>query len=267
MYRQMETDKWRLVMNRNERRILVVEDILSPADKEDIKENDYEAVYIASCSGYDIDNVQTILSVHPLLEKKSGLKPIFVTDKLRGRLRMLAELIDGYADGPLAVSVINKIEKIYGNMQEMNFSCRTIQAETEEERLVHAFRLMVSRKKYRLVPLLSPGSSSGYVMPFIEVVERMGLVSATSRKRFRRSWWNWTTCGLSVSSIGYICVRSVSIHTSCSSRSVPSAGVQTSGVSRLSIISGVPMYLPKVPTRGMANWSVRSVTRHCGISG
>lgn len=185
MYRQMETDKWRLVMNRNERRILVVEDILSPADKEDIKENDYEAVYIASCSGYDIDNVQTILSVHPLLEKKSGLKPIFVTDKLRGRLRMLAELIDGYADGPLAVSVTNKIEKIYGNMQEMNFSCRTIQAETEEERLVHAFRLMVSRKKYRLVPLLSPGSSSGYVMPFIEVVERMGLVRATSRKRFQ----------------------------------------------------------------------------------
>lgn len=181
----METDKWKLVTNRNGRSILVVENALSPTDKEAIRESDYEAVYVASCFGFDIDNVQTILSVHPLLERKSGLKPIFVTDKLRGRLRMLAELIDGYADGPNAVSVTNKIEKIYGHIRGLDFSFQEIRPDTEESRLIHAFRWMVSRKRYRMVPLLSPGSSSGYVMPFIEVIERMGLVGTTSRKRFQ----------------------------------------------------------------------------------
>lgn len=185
MYRQIETDKWELVTNRNERRILVVEGFLSQTDKEGINESDYEAVYIASCSGFDIDHVQAILSVHPLLERKSGLKPVFVTDRLRGRLRMLAELIDGYADGPVAVSVTNKIEKIYKNIQGWDFSFPEKQPDSEEARLVHAFRWMVSRKRYRMVPLLSPGSSSGYVMPFMEVIERMGLVGTTSRKRFQ----------------------------------------------------------------------------------
>lgn len=185
MYRQVDTDKWDLVTNRNGRSILVVENALSPADKSVIKENDYEAIYIASCSGFDIDNVQTILSVHPLLERKSGLKPIFVTDRLRGRLRMLAELIDGYADGPDAVSVANKIEKIYENIRRLHFSLREIRLDTEETRLIHAFRWMLSRKRYKMAPLLSPGSSSGYVMPFIEVIERMGFVGTTSRKRFQ----------------------------------------------------------------------------------
>ena len=112
-------DTWKIVTNHNERRILVVNGILSEEYKKELRWEDYEAIFIESFFGQASQDYQAIFSIHPLLERSAGLKPIFVTDKLRSKLGIFAEVIDGYADSPTSPSVTNKIEQIYQNRRKM----------------------------------------------------------------------------------------------------------------------------------------------------
>ena len=176
---------WKIITNSKGRKILVVNGILSEERKKELCWKDYEAIFVESFFEQVFKNYQSILSVHPLLEKSAGLKPIFVTDKLRSKLGMLAEVVDGYADSPTSSNVTNKIEKIYQNIQEMGIVHQSVLVDTKESALIHAFRFVIARKQFKMTPLLSVGSSSGYVTPFIEVLERAGIIDITLRKLFQ----------------------------------------------------------------------------------
>ena len=82
-------DTWKIVTNHNERRILVVNGILSEEYKKELRWEDYEAIFIESFFGQASQDYQAIFSIHPLLERSAGLKPIFVTDKLRSKCQTL----------------------------------------------------------------------------------------------------------------------------------------------------------------------------------
>lgn len=176
---------WRIVLNCKERKILVINGILSAEQKKKLHWEDFEAIYIESCFELDMLNHQSIFSIHPLLVSISGLKPFFVTDKLRSRLGILSEVIDGYADSPTSVSVTNKIEKIYRNIDEIGIVHQDIMIQSKESSLIHAFRFVIARKLYKLTPLLSNGASSGYATPFVEVLERVGYIDITLRRIFQ----------------------------------------------------------------------------------
>lgn len=77
------------------------------------------------------------------------MKPIFVTDKLRSKLGIFAEVIDGYADSPTSPSVTNKIEQIYQNRRKMGIVHQVGWVDTKEAILIHSFRFMISRKNSR----------------------------------------------------------------------------------------------------------------------
>ena len=152
---------WKIVVNRHERKILVVNGILSAEYKKELHWEDYEAIFIESFFGSASQDYQAIFSIHPLLERSAGLKPFFVTDKLRSKLGIFAEVIDGYADSPTSPSVTNKIEQIYQNRRKMGIVHQVGWVDTKEAILIHSFRFMISRKKFKMTPLLSEGSTSG----------------------------------------------------------------------------------------------------------
>lgn len=178
-------DTWKIVTNHNERRILVVNGILSEEYKKELRWEDYEAIFIESFFGQASQDYQAIFSIHPLLERSAGLKPIFVTDKLRSKLGIFAEVIDGYADSPISPSVTNKIEQIYQNRRKMGIVHQVGWVDTKEAILIHSFRFMISRKKFKMTPLLSEGSTSGYIIPFMEVLERAGILDISLRRLFQ----------------------------------------------------------------------------------
>lgn len=176
---------WKIVTNDKGRKILVVNGILSDEQKKKLRLEDYEAIYVESFFKQMFQNYHSVFSIHPLMEKSAGLKPIFVTDKLRTKLGILAEVIDGYADSPTSPGVTNKIEKIYQNIQEMGIVHQTVLIDTKESALIHSFRFVIARKQFKMTPLLSVGSTSGYVTPFIEILERAGIIDITLRKLFQ----------------------------------------------------------------------------------
>lgn len=176
---------WKIVTNPNERKILVVNGVLSEEYKKELHLKDYEAIFIESFFEQASQDYQAIFSIHPLLEKSAGLKPFFVTDKLRSKLGIFAAMIDGYADSPTSPSVTNKIEKIYQNIREMGIVHQVGWVDTKEAILIHSFRFMISRKKFKMTPLLSEGSTSGYIIPFMEVLERAGILDISLRRLFQ----------------------------------------------------------------------------------
>lgn len=178
-------DTWKIVTNPNERRILVVNGVLPEEYKKELHLKDYEAIFIESFFGQVSQDYQAIFSIHPLLERSAGLKPIFVTDKLRSKLGIFAEVIDGYAASPTSPSVTNKIEQIYQNIQEMGIVHQVGWVDTKEAVLIHSFRFIISRKKFKMTPLLSEGSTSGYIIPFMEVLERAGILDISLRRIFQ----------------------------------------------------------------------------------
>lgn len=68
---------WKIVTNPNERKILVVNGVLSEEYKKELHLKDYEAIFIESFFGHASQDYQAIFSIHPLLEKSAGLKPFF----------------------------------------------------------------------------------------------------------------------------------------------------------------------------------------------
>ena len=60
-------DTWKIVTNHNERRILVVNGILSEEYKKELRWEDYEAIFIESFFGQASQDYQAIFSIHPLL--------------------------------------------------------------------------------------------------------------------------------------------------------------------------------------------------------
>lgn len=175
----------KIIVNENGRRILIIDEILDIDNITYIKETDFDVLFLHSAYTTYEKNYQAIISIHPLLANKCWFKPIFITNKLEGKIRLLQNTIDGFAINPTEQHITYKIEDIYENVSRLRFPKNdTDSVLSPEQRLIHQCQYMISRNQFLLTPILTDLSDIAYASPFVELFERQGLVTFHERNSF-----------------------------------------------------------------------------------
>lgn len=257
-----------IVTNRNQRRILVINDVVNVDHTPEIHFEDFDAIFINVIDSIMDRVMLAIRLASPLQSEKCRFKPCYVTRRLTGWLGKAQVIIDGYATSPDDNSMARGIEDIYANMRRQNFLLGTDPVVTHAEEVVRLCRFAISRGKYTFSSQPTPGLSEGYMALYYYTLWFAGqqTIQAEERDFFHNQLLR----------LGYIrrnrfidvstYARYVIAATFFSSRRVPTAGVPTCMRSRCCIISDVPMCRRNTRIRQTENWYAQSVSVCLGIS-
>lgn len=152
-----------IVTNRNQRRILVINDVVNVDHTPEIHFEDFDAIFINVIDSIMDRVMLAIRLASPLQSEKCRFKPCYVTRRLTGWLGKAQVIIDGYATSPDDNSMARGIEDIYANMRRQNFLLGTDPVVTHAEEVVRLCRFAISRGKYTFSSQPTPGLSEGYM--------------------------------------------------------------------------------------------------------
>ena len=122
-----------IVTNRNQRRILVINDVVNVDHTPEIHFEDFDAIFINVIDSIMDRVMLAIRLASPLQSEKCRFKPCYVTRRLTGWLGKAQVIIDGYATSPDDNSMARGIEDIYANMRRQNFLLGTDPVVTHAE--------------------------------------------------------------------------------------------------------------------------------------
>lgn len=154
---------YHIVTNRNQHRILVVNEPVNVDGIPDLHFEDFDAIFINVIDSVMDRNMLAIRLASPLLSEKCRFKPCFVTRRLTGWLGKTEVIVDGYATSPSDNSMARTIEDIYANMRRQNFLLGTPPVVTHAEEVVRLCRFAISRGRYTFSSQPTPGLSEGYM--------------------------------------------------------------------------------------------------------
>lgn len=154
---------YHVTTNRNQRRILVINDVVDVDRTPELQFEDFDAVFINVIDSIMDRIMLAIRLASPLQSEKCRFKPCFVTRRLTGWLGKAEVIVDGYATSPSDNSMARTIEDIYANMRRQNFFLGTAPVATHAEEVVRLCRFAISRGQYRFSSQPTPGLSEGYM--------------------------------------------------------------------------------------------------------
>lgn len=154
---------YHIVTNRNQRRILVINDVVDVDRTPELQFEDFDAIFINVIDSVMDRNMLAIRLASPLQSEKCRFKPCFVTRRLIGWLGKAQVIVDGYATSPSDNSMARVIEDIYANMRRQNFLLGTDPVVTHAEEVVRLCRYAISRGQYSFSSEPTPGLSKGYM--------------------------------------------------------------------------------------------------------
>lgn len=182
----VETRSYKIITNEKGRRILVVVSMSDMVNMPEFDDDSFDAMFFDTPYGTTYEaNYETIIAIHPILSDKCSYKPLFVSDKLRGKLRLLEYLIDGFAFTPLEPQVTCIIEEIYENIAGMNM----LNTDNDNYSIAYRYLLreckyLISRNRLFITPVLTNIGAIGYDSPFSGILERQELVTPSDRRKF-----------------------------------------------------------------------------------
>lgn len=155
--------KYRIITNKNRRRILEITDVVEVDLEPDLSFEDFDAVFINVMSPVMHRNMLAINLASPVQTEKCRFKPCYVTQRLKGWLGRAEVIVDGYALEPTDNNMANGIEDIYTNMRQLNFLLGTPPVVTHAEEILRLCRYAVSRRWFTFSSEPTPGLSAGYM--------------------------------------------------------------------------------------------------------
>ena len=152
-----------IVTNRNQHRILVINEPVNVDQERSLQFEDFDAIFINVIDSVMDRNMLAIRLASPLLSEKCRFKPCFVTRRLTGWLGKSEVIVDGYATTPTDDSMARTIEDIYSNMRRQNFLLGTQPVVTHAEEVIRLCRYAISRGRYTFSSQPTPGLAEGYM--------------------------------------------------------------------------------------------------------
>jgi hypothetical protein len=132
------------VLNRNQRKILVLKKPIYIESIDEIQYEDFDATFINYTSGYSV-NISIIWSVLPMLKNKCWLKPTFLSTLFKERFMHMADVVDGFADSPLDEDMAARIEEIEETIQKSGVVRKRDKVYTNEDLFINFCRFCLSR--------------------------------------------------------------------------------------------------------------------------
>lgn len=155
---------YEIVSNVNQRRILVINDVVDVEKEEDLQFEDFDAIFINTIDSVLDSVMHAIRMASPLQSEKCRFKPCFVTRRLKSWIGYTTDiLVDGYGSNPQDALVAQTIEEIYANMMRCNFFLGTDPVVTHAEEVYRLCRYAISRGQYTFSSQPTPGLNSGYM--------------------------------------------------------------------------------------------------------
>lgn len=160
---QPNQSAYSIVTNRNQHRILVINQPVNVDQTRGLAFEDFDAIFINVIDNVMDRNMLAIRLASPLLSEKCRFKPCFVTRRLMGWLGKAEVIVDGYATTPTDDSMARTIEDIYSNMRRQNFLLGTPPVVTHAEEVIRLCRYAISRGRYTFSSQPTPGLAEGYM--------------------------------------------------------------------------------------------------------
>lgn len=154
-------------------RILTIDDVIPRNYQEQIKYDDYDAVFI------DISlpaNMEVILKrINPVTINESVYKPFFAPRSLKGRIGLCESMIDEFISSPDEHLVNATIDNIQHWIKEYNVPRQYDNVNNHYMLIVRMFRYFISRNHLVLTPEVIEKSAMGCAFPLVEFVHSWGL--------------------------------------------------------------------------------------------
>lgn len=109
---------YNIITNSRKRRILVINRLMSPAQVDEIENEEFDAIFFNVTNRTYEETRLMSRWLSPTREGKSFLKPRFGNSDMANYMRQLAGFFDGLCDNPLDETFANRIEEIYQNINK-----------------------------------------------------------------------------------------------------------------------------------------------------
>lgn len=195
-----------IVTNRLNRRVLVIKRYFDVNAYDELKEEDFDIVFIDT-PNLNYNAVRYLLGkTSPLISDKCRLKPRFLTIFNRSDFNSLSPLIDGFAQSPYDDDVTVRAEDILRNMDTLGMSHTHPDVNTEKDFFTGLCRYCLTRGRFEFtastVTSLQKGLSAVY-SAYVEIHETVACGSNPDDKNLR-NMVNWLIREGFVEPVGFV---------------------------------------------------------------
>ena len=180
-----DTDIYKIITNKNGRRILVVNHLIEVDACEQIQSEDFDAVFINIAHRAYEENRLIIRWTSPIRSAKCYLKPRFATSSLKEFMHFAAYLIDGFCMSPFDDAFAEYIESIYGNIAK--YSVRTLYNPddiTTAHFLTDIVKFDITRGRTTYKTNTIRGLTSGYTSAYLAWYDNQETLQYDERMKF-----------------------------------------------------------------------------------
>jgi hypothetical protein len=165
----LQNSSYEIVVNSNNRKILVLKDFVNVERESDLKYEDFDAMYVDFVGRSSNANFAILWEVLPMMYSKSWLKPLFLNSRMRERLARFAPVCDGFAPSPFDNGMTEKIEIVLDTVGRSGVNRKMDEVNSPEDMLINMCRYCVSRGIFTF----TNASVRGYAKGFCQVINSL----------------------------------------------------------------------------------------------
>lgn len=176
---------YKIVTNKNGRRILVVNNLLEVDKCESIQKEDFDAIFINIAHRAYEENRLIVRWTSPIRSSKCFLKPRFATSSLEEFMHFAAYLIDGFCMTPFDDAFADFIENIYTNIEKFKIHTTfETGSNTTPKFLTDIMKFDISRGRTTFTNCTVRGLSKGYTSAYLAWYDNQETLQIDERMKF-----------------------------------------------------------------------------------
>lgn len=176
---------YKISANKNGRRILIVNNLLEVDKCEEIKREDFDAIFINIAHRAYEENRLITRWTSPIRSSKCFLKPRFATSSLEEFMHFAAYLIDGFCMTPFDDAFADFIENIYTNIEKFNINAiYETGNNTTPKFLSDIIKYDISRGRNCFMNSTIRGMTEGYTSAYLAWYDNQETLQYEERMKF-----------------------------------------------------------------------------------
>lgn len=156
-----------ILENQRQVRFLVLDQAFDIDESLDFSGDMFDAIFLMTDDAYKVR--VTLKMLNPVTSNKCSYKPLFCQKKVEDQLGLYASLVDGYYDDIEDAKLNDTFSNIKAYLSGYGIKDELDPITNANMLFVRIFRYILSRGKINEKPVLIEGSSTGYVIPVVEL--------------------------------------------------------------------------------------------------
>lgn len=178
--------RYSIVTNSRGRRILVINALINISETDEVKDEDFDAIFINVAHRSYEENRLIVRWLSPTRVQKCFLKPRFATTSLEEFLHFATYLLDGYCESPTDERFADFIEETYRNIDRYGIQ-RTMASgnlTTTSQILANIVKFNISRGDFTYTNYTVRSLTRGYTSIFLAWYDNQETLQFEERMKF-----------------------------------------------------------------------------------